>query len=92
MMDVVYSSVAIFLLFNILVGVARTLKGPSASDRMITAQLFGTLGVGILLVLAERLDRPALRDVALVYVILGVVAVAAFASRAWRPLDREDEL
>jgi multicomponent Na+:H+ antiporter subunit F len=92
MMDVVYSAVAIFLLFNILVGVARTLRGPSASDRMITAQLFGTLGVAILLVLAERLDRPALRDVALVYVILGVVAVVAFASRAWPRMDREEKL
>ena len=92
MMDVVYSSVAIFLLFNILAGVARTLRGPSASDRMITAQLFGTLGVAILLVLAERLDRPALRDVALVYAILGVVAVMAFASRAWRRMDREEQL
>jgi multicomponent Na+:H+ antiporter subunit F len=92
MMDVVYSAVAIFLLLNILAGIVRTVRGPAASDRMITAQLFGTLGVGILLVLAEGLGRPALRDVALVYVILGVVAVVAFASRAWRPLDREDEL
>ena len=92
MMNVVYGSVAIFLLINILVGVARTLKGPSASDRMITAQLFGTLGVAILLVLAEGLERPALRDVALVYAVLGVVAVAAFANRAWPRMDREERL
>lgn len=92
MMDIVYSAVAIFLLLNILAGIARTARGPAASDRMITAQLFGTIGVAILLVLAERLDRPALRDVALVYVILGIVAVVAFASRAWRRLDREEEL
>jgi multicomponent Na+:H+ antiporter subunit F len=92
MMDVVYSAVAIFLLLNILAGIARTVRGPAASDRMITAQLFGTLGVAILLVLAEGLERPALRDVALVYVILGVVAVVAFASREWRRLDREEEL
>jgi multicomponent Na+:H+ antiporter subunit F len=92
MMDVVYSAVAIFLLFNILAGIARTIRGPAAPDRVVTAQLFGTLGVAILLVLAERLDRPALRDVALVYVLLGIVAVVAFASRAWRRLDREEEL
>jgi multicomponent Na+:H+ antiporter subunit F len=92
MMDLVYSSVAIFLLLNILAGIARTVRGPAASDRMITAQLFGTLGVAILLVLAERLDRPALRDVALVYAILGIVAVVAFASRAWRRMDQEEQI
>jgi multicomponent Na+:H+ antiporter subunit F len=92
MMGLVYGLVAVFLLLNILAGVARTLQGPSAADRMITAQLFGTLGVAILLLLAEGLDRPALRDVALVYAILGVVAAVAFASRAWRRMDREEQL
>jgi multicomponent Na+:H+ antiporter subunit F len=90
MIDMVYIAVAIFLLGNILAGTIRTIRGPAPPDRMITAQLFGTLGVAILLVLAELLDRPALRDVALVFALLGAVAVVAFVSQAWRLVDRED--
>ena len=84
MIDVVYIAVAIFLLVNILAGTVRTILGPAPPDRMITAQLFGTLGVAILLVLAELLNRPSLRDVALVFALLGAVAVVAFVSRVWR--------
>jgi multicomponent Na+:H+ antiporter subunit F len=40
---------------------------------MLAAQLFGTTGVAILLVLAEATSAPALRDVALVFVLLAVV-------------------
>lgn len=84
MIDLVYAALASFLLVNILVGTIRTVRGPAPADRMITAQLFGTLGVGILLVLAELLGRPALRDVALVFALLGAVTVVAFVSQAWR--------
>ncbi len=90
MIDAVYGALAIFLLVNILAGALRIIRGPSAPDRMITAQLFGTMGVATLLVLAELLGRPALRDVALVFALLGAVAVVAFASQTWRPVDPEE--
>ncbi len=90
MIDTVYIGISIFLLLNILVGSARTLKGPGLTDRIMTAQLFGTLGVAILLVLAQLLDRPALRDVGLLFALLGAVAVVAFISHAWRPAEPEE--
>lgn len=90
-MNAIYMGVSIFLLLNILAGTVRTLWGPGLADRIITAQLFGTLGVAILLVLAQLLDRPALRDVALVFALLGAVAGVAFVSRVWRLTGREDE-
>ena len=89
MIEVVYIAIAIFLIVNILAGTARIVRGPAPLDRMVTAQLFGTLGVAILLVLAELLGRPSLRDVALVFALLGAVAVVAFVSRAWRWPERE---
>jgi multicomponent Na+:H+ antiporter subunit F len=73
-----YSGVAVFLLLTLLGGLVRILRGPTPGDRMLAAQLFGTTGVAILLVLAQALDRPALRDVALAFVLLAVVNAAMF--------------
>lgn len=82
---------AIFLLLNIFAGMVRIVRGPAPPDRMTTAQLFGTMGVAILLLLAEVLDRPALRDVALLFALLGALALVAFVSRVWRRLAPEGE-
>jgi multicomponent Na+:H+ antiporter subunit F len=78
-----YLAVAIFLLLNILAGLLRVLRGPTPADRMLAAQLFGTTGVAILLLLAEAFELPALRDVALVFVLLGALAAVAFVKRFW---------
>jgi multicomponent Na+:H+ antiporter subunit F len=48
---------------------------------MLAAQLFGTTGVALLLVLAEAMDQATLRDVALVLALLSVIAMVAFVRR-----------
>lgn len=78
---------AIVLLLTILAGLWRVVRGPSAADRMLAAQLFGTTGVGILLLLAEAWQQPALRDVALIFALLAVLTVVAFV-RLRREGDR----
>ncbi len=90
-MDELYIGVAVFLLLNILAGLARVLRGPTSADRMLSAQLFGTTGAAALLLLAEGLSVPALRDVALVLVLVSVVAVVAFVRRAWPDDGAEGE-
>jgi multicomponent Na+:H+ antiporter subunit F len=85
--DVLYVAVAIFLLLNVLGGLIRILIGPGRGDRMLAAQLFGTTGVAIILLLAEALDQPALRDVALVVVLLAVINTVVFVRFAGRPGD-----
>jgi multicomponent Na+:H+ antiporter subunit F len=75
------AGVAVFLFANLLAGLGRVVRGPSAADRMLSANLFGTTGVSILLLLAEAEERPALRDVALVFAALAVVAVSTFVTR-----------
>jgi multicomponent Na+:H+ antiporter subunit F len=72
---------ALFLLVNILAGMARIVRGPAAADRMLAVQLFGTQGVAILLLLAHGLGQPALRNVALVFAILAALAMVAFVRR-----------
>jgi multicomponent Na+:H+ antiporter subunit F len=79
-----YLGVAVFLLLTLLGGLVRILRGPTQGDRMLAAQLFGTTGVAILLLLAQALDRPALRDVALAFVLLAVVNAAMFVQAPGR--------
>ena len=75
---------AVFLLVNLLVALARVMRGPSAADRMLAALLFGTVGVAILLLLAQVQAIPALNDVALVFALLAAITGVAFVRRAWR--------
>lgn len=75
--------IAAFLLLNLAAGLWRVMRGPTAADRMLAAQLFGTTAVATLLLLAEGMQRPALRDVALVFALLAAVAAVAFVQRVW---------
>lgn len=80
-MTLVYEAASSFLLLILLVGLMRVWRGPGNADRLLAAQLFGTTGVALLLVLASWTDQPALRDVALVLALLAVIVVVAFVAR-----------
>lgn len=80
-MEHFYLALALFLFLNIVAGLFRIFIGPTPADRMLTAQLFGTTGTAILLLLAEAMHRPAIRDVALILVLLSLVAVVSFVRR-----------
>lgn len=82
-MNTLLEAVAILLLVSLALGLLRIWRGPRVADRMLAAQLFGTTGVALLLVLAELQRLPALRDVALVLALLAVLAVLAFVARVW---------
>ena len=89
-MQALFLTLALFLLLNLGAGMWRVLRGPTAADRMLAAQLFGTTAVAILLLLAEASGSAALRDVALVFALLAAVTAVAFVRRAWT--NREDEI
>ena len=82
-MQTLYFALALFLLLNLVAGMWRVLHGPSAADRMLAAQLFGTTSVAVLSVLAQAMDKAALRDVALVFALLAAVTAVAFVRRSW---------
>ncbi|MCC5788817.1 MAG: hypothetical protein JJT75_04225 [Opitutales bacterium] len=77
-MDSFYAILLVFLLLNIVVSMFRVWRGPTTADRLMTAQLFGTTGVAILLLLSEWTGQEALRDVALVFVLLAVLVIVCF--------------
>jgi multicomponent Na+:H+ antiporter subunit F len=88
-MDDLLLAVAAFLVLNVAAGLVRVARGPSPADRMLVAQLFGTTGVAILLLLAEAQRLPGLRIVALVFALLAVVISVAFVKRGWVRTDPE---
>ena len=77
-MTELFSLSAFGLMLSLFLGLLRALRGPDAGDRMLAAQLIGTAGVGMLLLLSPLLKQPALIDVALILGLLAAVAAAAF--------------
>ncbi|NJN47869.1 MAG: pH regulation protein F [Candidatus Competibacteraceae bacterium] len=73
-----YLVVAVFLLANLLIGLARVAMGPDRINRLLATQLMTTLVTAILVLLAESLDLPALQDVALLFALLGALVSVAF--------------
>ena len=90
-MDYIYVGLATLLLLTIAASLIRILRGPTAADRMLAAQLLGTTGVAALLLLAEVQTLGALRDVALVFALLAVLATVAFVKRVWPREVQSDE-
>ena len=82
-MQILYFTLALVLLLTLGAGFWRALRGPTAADRMLAVQLFGTTAVAITLLLAEAFGTAALRDVALVFALLAAVTAVAFVRRGW---------
>ena len=72
------ASITAVLLVILLIGLWRVIGGPTAADRMLAAQLFGTAGVAILMLLAAVQKEEALLNVALVLALLAPLTLIAF--------------
>ncbi len=68
----------LFLLLNLVAGLWRVARGPTGADRMLAALLFGSTTVAVLLIMAEWMAMPALRSVALLFVMLASIVTIAF--------------
>lgn len=73
---------AAFILLAAAVGLVRVLRGPGDADRVMAAQLLGTGGVAVLLLVGAATQRPAVVDVALVLTVISAFASAAFVTSA----------
>jgi multicomponent Na+:H+ antiporter subunit F len=79
------TTAAIALVASLALGLFRVWRGPSIADRMLAAQLLGTTGIAVSLVMRRPLAMPGLTDVALVLALLAVLAVLGFVARVWDP-------
>ena len=66
------------VLAMVALGLLCVLRGPSDTDRMLSAQLIGSGGVAVLLLLATVTETPAIVDVALMLALLAPFAGVAF--------------
>ena len=82
-MQTFHLTLAFFLLLNLVAGIWRVLLGPTPADRMLAAQLFGTIAVAILLLLSKATNHSSLLDVALIFALLAAITAVAFVRRAW---------
>jgi multicomponent Na+:H+ antiporter subunit F len=76
-----------FVLLTVALGLARILLGPATVDRMMAAQLLGTGGIAVLLLLAAATQLSAAVDVALTLALVAAFASAAFVHGASGPDD-----
>jgi multicomponent Na+:H+ antiporter subunit F len=90
-MILVYWCVSSVLLATVAIGLWRLFRGPTAADRLMVTQLFGTTGVAICLLLSAALRNAAAVDVALALAPLAVVTTAAFTRFFWSPPDESPD-
>ena len=84
-MSGLYLSLATVLLANLALGMWRVAHGPGLMDRISALQLFGTVGVGILLLLGAATGDGSLRLAAVLMSLLAsAVTVALLAALAER--------
>ncbi len=69
---------AAFVLAMVALGLIRILRGPGRADRIMAAQLLGTGGIAVLLLLEQPMTMPAAVDIALVLAVLAAFVAAAF--------------
>ncbi|MFN3945098.1 MAG: monovalent cation/H+ antiporter complex subunit F [Allosphingosinicella sp.] len=77
-MTLFFYAAAMVILLNIAASLARVLKGPTRADRMMGAQLIGTAGVAMLVLLSLVHGQPGVLDVALLLALLAAFAAVGF--------------
>lgn len=78
MIELLLPCMLLFLLLNLAAGLVRVARGPTAADRMLAILLFSSTTVAMLLIMAEWMAAPALRSVALLFVMLAAILSLAF--------------
>jgi len=85
-----YAAAAVFLMLNLIAGLFRVRLGPTSADRLLAAQLLGTTGTALLLIMAAWLDLDSLVDTAIVFSLLATVTLLAFVCRIWSELPEQE--
>jgi len=71
-----------FVLTTVALGLVVILRRPAEVDHMMAAQLLGTGGVAVLLLLAAATKTPPVVDVALLLALFAAFAAVAFVRTA----------
>lgn len=72
-----FITVSAVILVAIALGLVRAFRGPTLYDRVLAANMIGTLTVLMVAVLGFMSGRPEFLDIALVYVLISFVSTIA---------------
>ncbi len=89
-----FTGVLILLSLCIIACLIAAIKGPSLGDRMVAANMTGTLTIIAICVLAWHLNEGWLVDVALIYAMLSFIAVVVLTKifiGSYKSGSEEDE-
>ena len=90
-----YIIVSIAILTTMVLALVRALMGPSAYDRVLAVNVFGTKTVLLLSVIAFLYGRPDFLDLALAYALINMVGILAvleyFQNRVRRKSKANDD-
>lgn len=73
----------------LVLGLLRLLHGPGDADRIMAAQLIGTLGIAALLLVGTVSEAPATVDVALTIAVLVTFVSIAFVKKGAARLEAD---
>ena len=72
-----FIAISIVILVAIALGLVRAFRGPTLYDRVLAANMIGTLTVLMVAILGFMTGRPEFLDIALVYVLISFVSTIA---------------
>jgi len=73
--EMLYTGVLVVLSVLTLLCLIRAIQGPRVADRIVSINMISTLTISMILILAMRLGEGYLADVALIYALIGFLAV-----------------
>lgn len=73
--EMLYTGVLVVLSVLTLLCLVRAIQGPRVADRIVSINMISTLTISMILILAMRLGEDYLADVALIYALIGFLAV-----------------
>lgn len=76
--DTFYYAAALTVLLTLLLAFIRVCRGPTAEDRLLGIQSFGTAGTVIVLLLSQTETMGGLTDVARILAMLAAVTIITF--------------
>ena len=73
--DVLFQSALVVLAVMTLLCLIRAIQGPRIADRIVSINMISTLTIAMICVLANAQNQGYLADVALIYALVGFLAV-----------------
>ena len=87
----IFFLICIIILALLIIGcLIRAIKGPKIADRIMAANMIGTLAMAIMLLLAVYLNASYIADVCLVYAVISFLAVVVI-TKIYVGLYREEK-